>query len=678
MRIGNRKKIGIILAVLAVYLIIIALVIRFTDHSQVSLRAENGVLDVRSDPFSEHPYFPVEGGWQFFWKQFLLPGHPEEVSPDLYSSGEEWNHMVLHGEKLPGQGFATYRMTLLHQPGQDLALLVQRIYSSYRIYINGELAAEAGSPGETRETTDPCYITRVIPIDTRGIEKTEILIHTANFEQYKGGLCGYEPIYLGQNTAVRELFQKKSYTFLFLLGFLLMVVAFNLILFFSRPGEKSYLYLALLCLITSLVLMLDMKAFAVTVKYLTSYSFREELNYAVQYAGTILYLLFIQKMFGYEFPPLLMRLCVGAFSAIAILTLTLPAPASMNMYNVFLVCLIFVLAYCFFIVVRAILFGKRSQYIFGIIYILLCMTLIFQSFYYQQQAYILDIIPVLHLLVIVIYIVNMVYLVIDYRRALATANLLTYDLERKVEERTRALEQSREIIEAINGEQKVLLRLLCHDLSNPFISMKFLMDILKKSPQEFEKKRDIYIEEIDRAVGTSIELIDRVRKSANDDEITANPVPVNLYEAVKLAESIGKGLFYRKNITLETGIDEDLTVMAEPSLFVHAILMNLIRNAVKFSRPGSVIRISALREGDRVRVTVRDNGIGMSGERLLKVLSHPSECQQPGTEGETGSGFGLRLVQKFTAMFGGSVRIESEENRGTSVILDLAGGSAVF
>ncbi len=668
-----RKKVILITCLIAAYLILLlGLTLVTGNNSPHHVVAFKGIIDLQHSPEAfNNTCMPIEGELEFYWKKFLQPNDFNTEEPVRYSPGKEWIHITQDGKNLPSQGYATYRLLIMHKPGQDLALLIQRIYSSYRVYINGVSAANAGIPAKTRDSTIPLYKTQTVPIDTTGRTQTEIVIHTANYEQYKGGLCGYEPLYLGTERSVQSLFQRKLYTHVFFLGFLLMGAVLNFILFLSRRTEKPYLYFSLIYLITVTVLYLDMRVFSVTPVYLLSYATREELNYAVQYIGTILYVLFLQKMFNHTIPRPLMAAIITVFSLMALAALTLPSPLSMQIYNVYLIFLSLIFVYFLYILVMVVIKAANVQYIFALAYILLFMSLIFQSYFYQQQAYIFDTIPVLHLHVVLVFLINTVYLALNYRKALDTAHELSFNLEKQVEKRTRELQQSNTIIETVNEEQKALLRLLCHDLSTPFISMRFFTKLLKDSPKTFNQKREVYLTEMQQVMKNGKALLENVRISSEKQKITARPRLFRLSEAVSLAESMSSVFRDKKEIALLVDVDDSLYIYSDFSLFVHSVLLNLIRNAVKFSLPGASIYMAAHKTNDRVIMTIRDEGIGMSREILEKVLTHPAECQRTGTAGEEGTGFGLRLAMKFIELFRGTLALSSRENDGTTVILDL-------
>ena len=106
-------------------------------------------------------------------------------------------------------------------------------------------------------------------------------------------------------------------------------------------------------------------------------------------------------------------------------------------------------------------------------------------------------------------------------------------------------------------------------------------------------------------------------------------------------------------------------VEGDRQLLTRAIL-NLISNAIKYSDPGMRIRCSVDEVDDRIRVTVADEGVGMSEEQLGNLFSR---FQQGPREGV---GLGLAFVRTVVARHGGSIDCQSELGKGTTFTIDLA------
>jgi two-component system cell cycle sensor histidine kinase PleC len=102
------------------------------------------------------------------------------------------------------------------------------------------------------------------------------------------------------------------------------------------------------------------------------------------------------------------------------------------------------------------------------------------------------------------------------------------------------------------------------------------------------------------------------------------------------------------------------------------VLLNLLSNAVKFTPRGGAIRVFA-RAGkdasgeDRVQVGVQDTGIGISREDLARLVSPFEQVESQHAKTQQGTGLGLALSKALIAMHGGSMDIQSEPGKGTTV-----------
>ena len=104
---------------------------------------------------------------------------------------------------------------------------------------------------------------------------------------------------------------------------------------------------------------------------------------------------------------------------------------------------------------------------------------------------------------------------------------------------------------------------------------------------------------------------------------------------------------------------------------------NLFTNAIKFSNPKSRVKVTADKEGEFVRISVADHGIGMSPDLMKDIFDIKKRTTRLGTQQEIGTGFGMPLEKKFINAYGGSIAIESvdikenSKNHGTKVSLLL-------
>ncbi|MFH1852424.1 MAG: ATP-binding protein [Candidatus Neomarinimicrobiota bacterium] len=100
---------------------------------------------------------------------------------------------------------------------------------------------------------------------------------------------------------------------------------------------------------------------------------------------------------------------------------------------------------------------------------------------------------------------------------------------------------------------------------------------------------------------------------------------------------------------------------------------NLLNNAIKFSRRGGDIEISAFRENGYVRINFRDYGTGIPAPVLVNLFQIAGHESRNGTEGETGSGIGLVLCHEFVRKNNGELLVDSTVGIGTTFSVIVPG-----
>jgi hypothetical protein len=100
---------------------------------------------------------------------------------------------------------------------------------------------------------------------------------------------------------------------------------------------------------------------------------------------------------------------------------------------------------------------------------------------------------------------------------------------------------------------------------------------------------------------------------------------------------------------------------------LQAVIRNLVSNAVKFTRKGGKINVSAKALDDfSVEISVMDTGIGMSPKMVDNLFKLDVQTNRKGTDGELSTGLGLLLCKEFVEKHGGKIWVESEEGIGSS------------
>ncbi|MBW3616267.1 MAG: PAS domain-containing protein [Proteobacteria bacterium] len=160
-------------------------------------------------------------------------------------------------------------------------------------------------------------------------------------------------------------------------------------------------------------------------------------------------------------------------------------------------------------------------------------------------------------------------------------------------------------------------------------------------------------------------------------KMNLNIEPVSLDEVVEGSVRLVRdraeaaGLALRVDLPALPEVDADYRALKQ-------VMLNLLSNALKFTPRGGRVAVEALREGGRVRVSVADNGIGISEEDLARLARPFEQAESQLVKTQQGSGLGLALTKSLVELHGGRLELSSEPNVGTTASFTLpVSGSAV-
>jgi signal transduction histidine kinase len=144
---------------------------------------------------------------------------------------------------------------------------------------------------------------------------------------------------------------------------------------------------------------------------------------------------------------------------------------------------------------------------------------------------------------------------------------------------------------------------------------------------------------------------------------------ISLKELVDKTIPILKMIAERKNVKVINEIKE--CVVHADSDMVQAIVRNLISNALKFSHKGGKVVLSSRTNGDMVKVTVSEYGVGISKQQVDSLFKLDSSPSAIGTAGEKGTGIGMTLCKEMVERNGGKIWAKSTIGEGPQVYFSL-------
>lgn len=256
------------------------------------------------------------------------------------------------------------------------------------------------------------------------------------------------------------------------------------------------------------------------------------------------------------------------------------------------------------------------------------------------------------------------------------------EARQRLESQAAALQRSEEKLRRKTADlQQMILQkdklfsIIAHDLRSPFNSIIGFADLLVTNARELSHGQTVSYAQIVRESAIGVHnLLDNLLAWAyfqmKDGTLKLAPLEMAAVAASSLEPLAHMG--ETKGVTIANAIGQVTALGDEP--LVRIVLRNLVSNGIKFSKNGGVVQLSSARvtqqgaDGPQpmVRITVRDDGIGMSSAAIANLFELDRTVSAPGTRGERGTGLGLYLCRDIVSRHGGTVTVESSPGSGSA------------
>jgi signal transduction histidine kinase len=245
--------------------------------------------------------------------------------------------------------------------------------------------------------------------------------------------------------------------------------------------------------------------------------------------------------------------------------------------------------------------------------------------------------------------------------------------EEKIGIQKEEIEKSRDELKKLNATKDKFFSIIAHDLKNPFHSIMGFSDLLIRSHDSIEKDKQIEFIQLIKDSSTSAyslleNLLNWARTQTNRIQYTPGNIELNalIKENFQMMSLIAEN----KEISLFVPEKDSIKVYADFNM-VNTVLRNLVSNAIKFTGKGGFVHIDAEVENERLFISVRDNGVGMSENDLAKLFELDTYHSTSGTIGEIGTGLGLLVCKDFIERHGGELTAFSKPGEGSTFRFSL-------
>lgn len=216
---------------------------------------------------------------------------------------------------------------------------------------------------------------------------------------------------------------------------------------------------------------------------------------------------------------------------------------------------------------------------------------------------------------------------------------------------------------------------LSHELRTPINLISSTIQLIKLnltklSPQDankFYKYMDIMEMNSLRLVRLINNLLDSTRVEAG--YISFNPINADIVAFIEdICESIVEFTeFNSMHLIFDTNVEEEVVLFDQD--IIERTMLNLLSNAVKFNKKNGNIYVNLYIKGDKIKISVKDEGIGIPKEKANCIFERFEQVESRNRMEKQGSGIGLYLVKSLVSLHGGTINVNSEVNQGSEFIV---------
>lgn len=649
-----------------------------------------GVLDTDQLDLNAQPLLALDGEWEFYWNLLLEPKDFEREtileSRNYVKVPSEWGALKSDKQKFSNEGFGTYRLQIKqNEPKGDrtLALYMPSVATSYQVWIDGVWRGGNGVTGKNASEMVAKNYPKVI-VFSSDKSNIEIVIQVSNFVQRKGGL--WQSIKFG--TAEEILFQREKNIAveMFIAGSLFIMGFYHFGLYLLRRKEKSTLFFGFLCLTVGLRTLLLGQTILVRIFPDISWELTVTLEYLTSILGLSFLLFFVFQQYPKEssksFQQIFFWVAI-VFSSIIVFTKPLFFTKGLILLELIIVTSMLSVIYIY---VLAGVRKREGSIMNGIGIIGFFLTMVNDSFYYQNMGWFEHLVPFGLLFFLLTQMINLSYY---FSRSFTHVELLSNDLarlnaslEEKVKIRTEQLERMNYFLEKVNKDlstmeesRRRLLSNISHELGTPLTSIqgyvKAMLDevVPKDDPKYLQLIHDKAVV-LQRIIRDLYELtkLEAGQISFHFREVLLDDFVDQLYE--KYAVDIGKKGFRFEMQRNVPSIENTVLVVQIDPIRIEQVVANLVMNAAKFTPVGGTIRLVIellphSTDTGEIMIGVQDNGIGINEEDLKYIFDRFYKGTGSRKLGSDGVGLGLAISKEIVQCHHGTIEAISKEGVGS-------------
>ena len=248
-------------------------------------------------------------------------------------------------------------------------------------------------------------------------------------------------------------------------------------------------------------------------------------------------------------------------------------------------------------------------------------------------------------------------------------------LEERVHQRTKELSEARDEALISNKTKDEFLATMSHELRTPLNIILGYSELLAEiADDEGHKNLVSDLNKIENAAKHQLTLINSLLdiSKIEDGKLEMHAIDFDVEALIKEIEASAKPLASEKNNVFDVKCMPGIGMMYSDNVRIRQILLNLISNAAKFTKDGTItLNVSKDLKSEEIKFEIKDTGIGISEKYIDDIFSKFTQQDSSTTRKYGGSGLGLSISKKFSKKLHGDIVVNSEEGKGSVFTLIL-------
>lgn len=236
------------------------------------------------------------------------------------------------------------------------------------------------------------------------------------------------------------------------------------------------------------------------------------------------------------------------------------------------------------------------------------------------------------------------------------------------------IQQQNDQLQELNTNKDKFFSIIAHDLKAPFLGFLGLTSDIAHNAANFSVRElsdlgSTMHQAADNLFNLLHNLLEWTQMQSGAISLAQKDIPLSdlISKNIKMITAASE----QKEILINNLITETIWVHADENM-LNSVLLNLLSNAVKFTpRKGSITIRNQKSDNEMIEISISDTGIGISKNLMDKLFKVGEKTGRKGTEGELSTGLGLMLCKEFVEKIGGSIRVESEVEKGSTFYFTL-------